>query len=86
KQESSLSEEQIKILQYLAKDEDSGGNGVDEPVLAYRVGLKVTLLKHHIQPLVDMEYVYQGFVIDSTTYYSIDQNGINYLVNHGLLE
>ena len=85
-QENSLSEEQIKILQRLAKDEDSGGNGIDEMLLASSVGLKVTLLKHHIQPLVDKEYVYQAFFVGSPTIYSIDQNGINFLVSHKLHE
>jgi hypothetical protein len=85
-QENSLSEEQIKILQSLAKDEDSGGHGVDERFLASRVGLKVILFKHHIQPLVDKEYVYETFRGDAPTIYSISRNGINYLVSHKLHE
>lgn len=84
--ENEFSEEQVKIMQYLAKDKDSGGDGVDELVLANRVGMKVTILNYHIQPLVDKDYVYQGFVMDAPTYYSIVQNGISYLVSHGLHE
>lgn len=79
-----LTEEQIKILQHLAKDEDSGGNSIDEPILARRVGLKITILKYHIQPLIDKQYVYQGFAIGGPTHYSIAQKGIDYLISHNL--
>ncbi|MDD5491332.1 MAG: toll/interleukin-1 receptor domain-containing protein [bacterium] len=77
--------EQISILKVLAEAQDHGENGVDEPDLARRVNLKVTLLIHHIKPLKDKEMVKHRYAM-GTGYYVITQKGISALVELDILK
>lgn len=80
------SQEQIKILKRLADAKDHGEGSVDEPILARQLDLKVTLLIHHVKPLVDKKLVHKGFVMGEPGYYLITQKGISFLVEQGLLK
>ncbi len=83
KENAEFSEKQIQIMQSLAKSKDARSDDVGKELLATRLSLSITLLEHHIQPLID-----KGFVkcteIMSMNRYSIDHTGISYLVNKGL--
>lgn len=59
----TLSEEQNLILKTLADAEDRQESGVDEPILAGRVNMRVTMLIHHVTHLIDRNFVHHGSVM-----------------------
>ncbi|KPJ63658.1 MAG: hypothetical protein AMJ45_07125 [Syntrophobacter sp. DG_60] len=83
---SQLSDIQVEILKQLAEAKDRRESGVHEPVLARRVNLKVTLLRHHVVSLVKDNYVHQGLIMGGPSYYTIKDKGISYLVDLGILK
>ncbi len=83
KENTEFSEEQIKIMRWLAECKDTGGIYVKEDNIARVLTMKLTVLQYHISPLVEKEYV-DKFFTSGSIHYSIYQKGIDYLVGNGL--
>ncbi len=93
KKKDEISKEQIKIMNYLIEEKNSGmsssiyGDGASESFLARECQLVIAMLSFHIDTLVDKRYVNQkeyenlGRV---ELFYSITPKGINYMVGNGL--
>jgi len=83
---AELSDDQIQILKSLAEAEDRHEGGVNEPELAARLNMKVTMVKYHLEPLVNKDLVYRGLVMGAPCNYNITEKGISHLVQEGILQ
>jgi len=80
-----LSDEQVKILMLLAKYENSNLREPTDDEIASELNLSNTKARYHLKLLEEKELLWGTESIDEPSYYSLDQNGREYLIKHKLL-
>lgn len=84
-QPGELSDEQVKILMLLAKYENSNLREPTDDEIASELNLSNIVVRYHLKLLEEKEFLWGTESIDEPSYYSLDQNGREYLIKYKLL-
>lgn len=80
-----LADQQVQILQVLARLENLGAGPTDEPTLIAECGIKPAVFKHHVAALLGMNFVHTQVWADSPVHYEISAVGSGWLIDHALM-